>query len=121
MKKILVIDDDDGFRTELIEVLGFEGYEAIEADNGREGVLSAQKHQPDLIICDLTMPVLNGFGVITELRQTSRTGDIPVIFLTAQKDPMAAQHGLQLSAAAYLTKPCALDEFLAAIRSRIGD
>ena len=120
MKKILVIDDDEGLRSELIEVLGFEGYEALGARDGREGVLVAQQHLPHLIICDANMPVLNGFGVVAALRQDSRTSEIPVIFLTGQSEPPDLQRGFQLGIVAYLPKPCPLDEFLDAIRSQIG-
>jgi CheY-like chemotaxis protein len=121
MKKVLVVEDDESFRSVLLDLLSFEGYEAIEACNGREGLLSAQKHQPHLIICDLMMPGMNGFEVIRELRQDSQTASIPVIILSAFSDEAAVQQGLQLGAVAYLTKPYSLDEFLAAIRSQIGE
>lgn len=121
MKKVLVIEDDEVLRSIMIEALGFEDYEMIGAANGREGVLSAQKHLPHLIICDINMPVLNGFGVITELRQDSLTCDIPVIFLSADMGQTAVQVGLQLGAVSFLVKPCPLDKLLAAIRSQIGD
>jgi CheY-like chemotaxis protein len=120
MKKVLLIDDDDGLRTELIQVLGFEGYEAIEAANGHEGVLAARQQQPHLIICDVNMPILNGFAVVKELRQDSQTEHIPVIFLSAAHEPSDVQRGMQLGVVAYLAKPCSLEEFISVIRSQIG-
>jgi two-component system, sensor histidine kinase and response regulator len=116
MKKILVIEDEEDLRLELLTVLDFEGYEAIGAPNGRLGVQSAQKHLPQLIICDISMPELDGFGVITELRQDPQTAAIPVVFLSAQTAEAAIQRGMQLGAAGYLTKPYALDHFLATVK-----
>jgi CheY-like chemotaxis protein len=120
MKKILIIDDDEGLRTELIQVLGFEGYEAIGAENGHEGILTAQQHLPHLIVCDINMPILNGFAVIKELRQDPKTEHTPVIFLSATNEQSAVQHGMQLGVVAYLPKPCSLEKFLSVIRSQIG-
>ncbi len=120
MKKVLVIDDDDGLRSELMEVLGFEGYEALGAQNGREGVLIAQQQLPHLIVCDANMPLLNGAGVVEALRQDARTSDIPVIFLTGLSEPSDLQRARQAGVVAYLPKPCPLDEFLSAIRTYAG-
>lgn len=105
MKKVLVIDDDNALRSDLLTILELEGYEAVAADNGREGVLAAQNHRPDLILCDITMPVLDGFGVITELRQNPQTAGIPVIFLTARNEKPFVQRGAQLGAAGYSLSP----------------
>ena len=121
MKKVLVIEDDDIQRGDLQEILGFEGYETIGAINGREGVSLAQKHKPHLIICDMNMPVLDGFGVIIELRQTPHTIGIPLIFLSARKERETIERGFQLGAVAYFNKPYILSELLAAVRLHIGD
>jgi DNA-binding response OmpR family regulator len=120
MKKILVIEDEELLRSELIKVLGFEGYEAIGAGNGRDGVLSAQTNQPHLIICDLSMPALDGFGVITQLSHDPHTAAIPVILLSGHADQDAVQQGLQMGAADYLVKPYILEKLLASVRTHVG-
>jgi CheY-like chemotaxis protein len=121
MKTILVIDDDEHLRSNLLDTLGFEGYETVGAENGHEGIQSVQEHQPDLIICDITMPVMNGFEVIAALCQDPQTSRIPVIFLSAHKDQATVQKGLQLGAAAHLPKPYNLADLLTAVRAQIGD
>jgi DNA-binding response OmpR family regulator len=121
LKKVLVIEDEERLQSELLTILEFEGYEAIGALNGRDGVLLAQEHRPDLIICDITMPVLDGFGVIQELRHDPQTTGIPVILLTGQAESVSVRRGLQLGAASFLSKPCVLEELLAAVKAQIGD
>ncbi|HEX3052961.1 MAG TPA: response regulator [Aggregatilineaceae bacterium] len=118
MKKVLVIDDNEALRLELLNILRLEGYEALGARDGREGVLTAQQHLPDLIISDINMPVLNGFEFIVELRRDARTEHIPVILLSGGSE---LPYGLQTDAAGYLPKPCTVDEFLAAVKTQIGD
>ncbi len=118
MKKVLVIDDNESLRMELLNILRLEGYEALGARDGREGVQIVQQHLPDLIISDINMPILNGFEFIAELRRDSRTELIPVILLSGGSE---LPQGLQAGAAGYLPKPCTVDEFLAAIKTQIGD
>jgi len=120
VKRVLVIEDEEHLRSDLITVLGFEGYEAIGAENGQQGVLMAQQLLPDLIICDVNMPVLDGFEVITELRDDPQTADIPIIFMTAQIEPAAIDEGLRLGAVAYLCKPIELIDILTVVRAHIG-
>jgi DNA-binding response OmpR family regulator len=119
--KVLVIEDDTHLRSDLIEILGFEGYAALGAENGHDGLLLAQEHRPNLIICDITMPVLDGFGVIAALREDLQTADIPVIFLSARSEQHFVQKGLQLGAAAYVSKPYDPKDLLAAVQAQIGD
>ncbi len=121
MKKVLVIEDDTILRKELLEILTFEAYEVIGAANGRDGILLAQHHQPHLIISDVNMPDTDGFGVITGLRQNPQTASIPVVLLSAQNQPDIIEHGLQLGAVAYLTKPYVLKELLTTISKHISD
>lgn len=121
MKKVLVIEDDAHLRSDLIEILGFEGYATLGAENGHEGLLLAQEHRPDLIICDITMPLLDGFGVIAALREDLQTADIPVIFLSARNEQKFIQNGIQLGAVAYIPKPYNTKDLLAAIQTQIGD
>lgn len=120
MKRILIIEDEDALRVDLITALNFEGYEAIGAENGRDGVRAARQHLPDLIICDISMPELDGFGVIVELRSHSQTASIPVIILSGHAEQETVQYGMRLGAAHYLRKPYTLDELFAAIESQIG-
>ncbi len=121
MKKVLIIDDDERPRPDLLEIFGFEGYKALGAENGHEGILSAREQLPDLIICDITMPVLDGSGVLAALCQDSQTSNIPVIFLSAHKDQTTVQKGLQLGAVAHLPKPYNLTDLLATVRAQTGD
>ncbi len=119
MKRVLVIEDEEQLRSDLITVLEFEGYEAIEAEDGRQGVLMAQQLLPDLIICDVNMPVLDGFEVIMALHRNLQTAVIPVIFLSARSDKATIERGMQLGAAAYVPKPYALTELLAAVGTHV--
>jgi CheY-like chemotaxis protein len=121
MKKILVIEDEHQLRSDLIEIFGFEGYATVGADNGQVGILCAQVHQPDLIICDIMMPVMDGFALITALCQNPQTNSIPVIFLSAHNDQATVQKGLQLGAVACLPKPYNLTDLLTTVRTQIGD
>jgi DNA-binding response OmpR family regulator len=121
MKKILIIEDDQWLRASLVKMLSFENYEVIEAEDGTSGVQIAQECLPDLIICDVAMPVLDGFGVITKLHQDLLTAVIPVLFLTAKAEVEAQRRGLQLGAVGYLTKPFTIDELLDTIRAQLGE
>ncbi|MCC6613656.1 MAG: response regulator [Anaerolineae bacterium] len=121
MKKVLVIEDNDALRRDLLEILSLEAYEVIGATNGRDGILLAEKHEPHLIICDVNMPVLNGFGVIAALQQNRQTASIPVIFLSARYEQDTVNRGVQLGAIAYLTKPFILSELLETIGIHIRD
>lgn len=121
MKRILVIEDEVHLRWDLLDILGFEGFDALGAENGREGIVSAQDSQPDLIICDITMPGVDGFQVLSALRQDARTSGIPVVLLSAHSDYATVQRGLQLGAAACLPKPYDLSELLMTVRTQVGD
>jgi CheY-like chemotaxis protein len=84
--KILVIEDEHLLRREILTMLGFEGFEPIGAEDGVMGVQLAREHQPDLIICDVMMPRLDGYGVLMELRSDPATAVIPFVFLTARAE-----------------------------------
>ena len=118
MKKILVIEDEQAVRENLLELLDEEEFEAIGAGNGKVGVELAKTHLPDLIICDVMMPELDGFGVLTTLRSAPDTETIPFIFLTAKADKMDLRQGMSLGADDYLTKPFTRSELLGAISVR---
>ena len=119
MAKILVIEDDAPIRDKIVTVLKYEIYEVIDAPNGREGVVSAQENQPDLIICDVLMPDMNGYGALAALRDDPETSDIPVIFLTAAASRADMRKGMELGADDYITKPYTVEELLAAVRTRL--
>lgn len=120
MKKILIIEDDAILREELLLLLGFEGYEAIPAVSGQEGVILAQKLIPHLVISDIEMPFLDGFEVIAALHQDPQTVHIPIIMMSGREDEGYDQRSLQLGAEVYLAKPCPFNKLLDAIRSQIG-
>ena len=119
VKRILVIDDDARLREQYIEILRLEGYEVSEARNGREGVERARKEPPDLVLCDITMPEMNGHRVLETLRGEARTAHIPFVFLTGWNEREDIRTGMNLGADDYLTKPVVPDELTATIRARL--
>ena len=119
MKTILVIEDEAQTRKVLLNCLKFEGFKAIGADNGKIGLKLAQEHCPDLIVCDIMMPEMNGYDVLSILRQKISTLAIPVIFLTAKVSMFDLRLGMDLGAEDYLTKPCNIEQFLTAITARL--
>jgi DNA-binding response OmpR family regulator len=120
MKKILVIEDEAQTRDILVESLEAEGFDTISAENGHVGVKKAQEYLPDLVICDIIMPELNGYEVLTTLRQNCLTQKIPLIFLTARTTDVERYYGKGLGANAYVTKPCTVEGLLAAIAKVYG-
>lgn len=119
MYKILVIEDERVIRNNLLKLLSAEGFQSIGAENGNHGLQLAQSEQPDLIICDILMPALDGYGVLKALQQNPKTASIPFIFLTAKADRSEWRQGMNLGADDYLTKPFTRSELLAAITSRL--
>jgi diguanylate cyclase (GGDEF)-like protein len=119
MKKILVIEDEDSVRENILELLDAEGFEAISAENGRLGVDLAKTMVPDLILCDVMMPELDGFGVLAALRQEPVMESTPFIFLTAKAAKTDFRQGMELGADDYLTKPFTRAELLGAIAMRL--
>lgn len=116
---ILVIDDEAPLREEIADQLSFAGYQVIEAENGVQGVEQAAHYHPDAIICDISMPEMDGYEVLMRLRQDSETAVIPFIFLTAHGDRSFMRHGMELGADDFLSKPFTRAELLAAIESRL--
>ena len=119
MQTILVIEDEAQTRKMLLNCLRFEGFKALEADNGKTGIKLAQKHLPDLIVCDVMMPEIDGYGVLSMLRKQLSTLAIPIIFLTAKVSTIDFRRGMDLGAEDYLTKPCNIERFLTAITTRL--
>lgn len=105
MKKVLIIEDDKTVRSGLQTLMKSEGFEVFSADNGTDGLELANTHLPDIILCDIAMPQMNGYDVLAALRSTPATATIPLIFLTAKVMPNEEQKGLEMGANAYLKKP----------------
>lgn len=105
MKKILVIEDNQDVRENLAEILTLSGYEAVTAENGKIGVAKATTESPDLVLCDIMMPELDGYGVLHILGRQASTADIPFIFLTAKAEKEDFRQGMSLGADDYITKP----------------
>src|SRR5215469_1093843 len=118
-RKILVIEDEPEMRRNLTTVLRLEKFHPLAAENGRVGVELAKKEKPDLILCDVIMPELDGYGGSAALRADPETVAIPFIFLTAKGEKPDIRAGMNLGADDYLTKPVAKPDLLAAIRSRL--
>lgn len=118
-KKILVIEDNQEVRENLEEILELSGYEVILAEDGKVGVEKALKEDPDLILCDVMMPHLDGFGVLNILSKKSKTADIPFIFLTAKAEKSDFRRGMNLGADDYITKPFYKDELLSVLETRL--
>lgn len=119
MTKILVIEDEESVRLNLVEMLEAEDYDVVSAQNGMIGVMWALDYFPDLIISDVMMPELDGYGVLNTLRQDPATATIPFIFLTAKVDKGDIREGMELGADDYLTKPFSRDELLQSITVRL--
>ena len=117
MTRILIIEDEVFIRENLLELLEIEGFEAIGAENGVVGVQFAQEYQPDLILCDVMMPELDGYGVLDALRANPVTETIPFMFLTASADRNNLQKIRELGFNEYILKPFHVDKFLAAIKA----
>ncbi|WP_066377018.1 MULTISPECIES: response regulator [unclassified Anabaena] len=119
MNKILVIEDDINVRHNILELLENEGFHLIAAENGKLGVQLAQEEHPDLIICDVMMPELDGYSVLKVLRQHPTTAMIPLIFLTAKSDKTDFRQAMAMGADDYIIKPFTRHELLAAIAGRL--
>jgi DNA-binding response OmpR family regulator len=119
MKRILLIEDNPDVRETTTEILELAGYHVITAPNGRAGVEQAQKEKPDLIICDIMMPDLDGYGVLLILNKSNETSGIPFIFLTAKTEKSDIRKGMVLGADDYLTKPFDDTDLLNAIEARL--
>ncbi len=119
MHKILVIEDEESVRSNIIKLLQFENFHALGAENGYVGVQIAKEQIPDLIICDIMMPELDGYGVHKALCQDPITATIPFIFLSAKAEKADFRLGMNLGADDYLTKPFTRDELLNAVFTRL--
>ncbi len=119
MSNVLVIEDDPEIRRLIAEILGYEGFSVSTAENGTMGERLARQDPPDVIVCDIIMPELDGFGVLKALQANPQTATIPFIFLTAFSDPRNLRNGMRLGADDYLVKPVDPDDLIASIRTRL--
>ena len=119
MHKILIIEDDQSLREQMAQVLRFEGFETLEAANGKLGVAAAISAIPDLVVCDIMMPELDGFGVLQALRDNPGTAMIPFIFLTALVAIQDRRQGMEEGADDYITKPYKSDALVGSVRRRL--
>ena len=118
-KKILLIDDAEFILESTSVLLEFEGYDVITASDGTKGIELAMNEKPDLIICDVSMPGLSGYDVITHLRNNKETATIPFIFLTALTEKTKVREGMQKGADDYLTKPFGKEELIGTINAQL--
>jgi DNA-binding NarL/FixJ family response regulator len=119
MKMILVIEDEPAMRNNLRDILELENFLPLLAANGQEGVAAAKREQPDLILCDVLMPEMDGHEVLAALRADPGTAWIPFIFLTAKGEHADIRAGMALGADDYLVKPVRVDDLLEAIAARL--
>jgi serine/threonine protein kinase len=120
MTRVLIVEDETHLRQNVADALTYEGYTTLQAENGRVGVQLAFKHTPDLILCDVMMPELDGYEVLRTLQAEPTTAMIPFIFLTALADRQYVRYGMDMGADDYLTKPFTPDELLSSIQTRLA-
>jgi CheY-like chemotaxis protein len=118
--KILVIEDNDELRAIVAELLEYENFDAVVAADGYEGIELALSKFPDLILCDLMMPGLNGYEVMSQLRQHSSTASIPFVYLTAQSDLTDLNLRIAFTREDYLTKPFTREQIKKAINKKLS-
>ena len=116
MQTVLVIEDEAPLRANIVRILAVEGFRVVSAADGDEGLARVREAHPDLIICDILMPRMDGFGVLAALRSGPDTAAIPFIFLTASADKEDLARGLRSGANEYVTKPFKIADLLAAVR-----
>jgi len=116
MATVLVIEDEEPLRANLVRILSAEGFRVVTAADGDEGLARAREAHPDLVICDILMPRMDGFSVLAALRSRPETAAIPFLFLTASADKEDLARGLKSGANEYVTKPFRIADLLAAVR-----
>jgi DNA-binding NarL/FixJ family response regulator len=119
MKKILVIEDEPEMRRNITALLRYNDYQPIAAENGFDGVEAARREKPDLILCDVMMPKMDGYGVLQAMQKDAALASVPFIFLTAKGEKDDLRDGMNLGADDYLTKPVANADLIQAIETRL--
>ncbi len=120
MKTILIIEDQPDMRKNLSTILKMESYAVLAADNGRDGLALAREEKPDLVLCDVMMPGMDGHAVLRGLREDRTIAGTPFIFITAKGEKRDQRTGMNLGADDYLTKPVSATDLLAAVSSRLA-
>lgn len=120
MKKVLLIEDDSALRENTAELLELSNYHVRTSSNGKLGVSEAKNFKPDIIVCDIMMPIMDGYGVLEELAKDEDTKFIPFIFLSAKTEKEDIRKGMDLGADDYLTKPFEESDLINAIESRLA-
>ncbi len=120
IKTILLIEDDTALRENTAEMLELSGYDVFTASNGRIGIQKAKENHPNVIVCDIMMPEVDGYGVLDSLSHDPKTQHIPFIFLSAKTEHKEVRKGMDMGADDYLTKPFEEEELLSAIESRLA-
>ncbi|WP_343670863.1 response regulator [Chitinophaga sp.] len=119
MATILVIEDNQAIRENIVEILEMANYHVIEAADGKQGILAAETQQPDLIVCDLSLPILDGYVVLQVLNRDDKPCKVPFIFLTARSERAEIRKGMDMGADDYITKPFNPSELLSAIECQL--
>ena len=120
MKTVLLIEDNDDMRRNIATILEMENYRVVACQDGRAGLRSAREAPPDIILCDVMMPEMDGFAVLREIRADPRLINTPFIFLTARGEKRDVREGMNLGADDYLTKPATVTDLLSAIEVRLA-
>src|SRR5690606_4635923 len=120
MKTILLIEDDTALRENTAELLELSGYTVFTAPNGKVGIEKAKSVSPNIIICDIMMPEIDGYGVLENVASEEKTKHIPFIFLSAKTEHKEIRKGMDMGADDYLTKPFDEQELLSAVESRLA-
>lgn len=121
MTRVLIIEDEEILRESILNILETNGFSTIEAGDGQNGVRLAKEQMPDLILCDIRMPELDGYEVLKALRQDPLTASIPLLFLTAENIQNVRDQGEALGVNGYLTKPFSTAQLLQAISQGLRD
>ncbi|HYP18141.1 MAG TPA: response regulator [Opitutus sp.] len=119
MTKILLIEDEPTMRKNMLRMLSLEGYDTVGAEDGEAGLAAVRAQRPDIVLCDVMMPKLDGFGVLAAVRRDPELRQIPFVFLTARGETCDVRTGMNLGADDYLVKPVDAGDLLAAIHARL--
>ncbi len=115
MVRVLLIEDNDAVREEFALILQFEGHEVVTAENGRAGIARLAEARPDIVVCDLMMPEVDGYEVLRNIRENAETATLPFLFLTARAENLDMRVAMALGANDYLIKPVGADDLLRAV------
>ena len=118
MKRILLIEDNHSLREEIVNVLELEGFDVVTAENGRIGLERIREQRPDLVLCDLMMPDMDGYETLKAVRGDPAIATLPVILLTARDDEQCRTKGAELGADDYVTKPFKIPELIRAVQAQ---